>query len=236
MVMYNTFNMKEIGHIKSDFSEKFGIPRQSGLVNELKAQIVFEDEFNDFNAFNGLEGFSHIWLIWKFSQAIRENWSPKVRPPRLGGNKYMGVFATRSPFRPNPIGLSCVKLEKIEKTKEDGVVLHIAGADLLDGTPIFDIKPYIPYADAHPNAFGGFTDETPKKTLSVVFAENCHSILKEEKRRALEGVLQQDPRPAYQNDPDRIYIMNFAQFEIKFSVKNDILTIISIDKIKNGEK
>ncbi len=234
--MYNTFNMKEIGHIKSDFSEKFGIPRQSGLVKELKAQIVFEDEFNDFNAFKGLEGFSHIWLIWKFSKAVRENWSPQVRPPRLGGNKYMGVFATRSPFRPNPIGLSCVKLERIEKTKEQGVILHIAGADLLDGTPIFDIKPYIPYADSYPDALGGFTDETPRKTLSVVFENDCHNILSEEKRLALVGVLRQDPRPAYQNDPERIYIMDFASYEIKFSVKENILTVITIAKKENGEK
>ena len=234
--MYNTFDMKEIGHIKSDFSEKFGIPRQSGLVNELKAQIVFEDEFNDINAFKGLEGFSHIWLIWKFSKSVKEKWSPQVRPPRLGGNKYMGVFATRSPFRPNPIGLSCVKLEGIEKTKEQGVILHIAGADLLDGTPIFDVKPYIPYADSYPYALGGFTDETPRKTLSVVYKENCDNVLNEEKRLALTGVLSQDPRPAYQNDPERIYIMDFAQFEVKFSVRDDILTVVSVTQKENGEK
>ena len=231
--MYNTFDMKEIGHIKSDFSEKFGIPRQSGLVNELKAQIVFEDEFNDINAFKGLEGFSHIW---KFSKSVKEKWSPQVRPPRLGGNKYMGVFATRSPFRPNPIGLSCVKLEGIEKTKEQGVILHIAGADLLDGTPIFDVKPYIPYADSYPYALGGFTDETPRKTLSVVYKENCDNVLNEEKRLALTGVLSQDPRPAYQNDPERIYIMDFAQFEVKFSVRDDILTVVSVTQKENGEK
>ncbi len=234
--MYKTFNMKEIGHIKSAFSEKFGIPRQSGLVKELKAQIIFEPEFSDYNAFKGLEGFSHIWLIWEFSQSIREKWSPTVRPPRLGGNKYMGVFATRSPFRPNPIGLSCVKLERIEKNKDHGVILHIAGADLLDGTPIFDIKPYIPYADSYPDALGGFTDETPRKTLSVVFKENCDSVLNEETRLGLMGVLAQDPRPAYQDDPKRIYIMDFAEFEVKFFVCENILTVISIAEKKNGEK
>ena len=231
--MFKTFEMKEIGHIKSDFPEKFGIPRQSGLVKSLKAQIVFESEFNDYNAFKGLEGFSHIWILWKFSKALRENWSPMVRPPRLGGNKYMGVFATRSPFRPNPIGLSCVKLEKIEKDPKLGVVLHVSGADLLDGTPIFDIKPYIPYADSYPEALGGFTDETPKPTLSVVFENDCEGIIEEEKRLGLIGVLAQDPRPAYQKNPDRIYIMNFAEYEVKFSVCEDTLTVKSIKK--NGE-
>ena len=232
--MYKTFEMKEIGHIKSDFPEKFGIPRQSGLVKELKAQIIFEPEFNDYNAFKGLEGFSHIWLLWEFSKALRENWSPTVRPPRLGGNKHMGVFATRSPFRPNPIGLSCVKLEKIEQDKKLGTILHISGADLMDGTPIFDIKPYIPYADAYPEALGGFTDEIPKPTLKVIFEDNCDSILEEEKRLGLTGVLAQDPRPAYQSSPDRVYAMDFGGYEIKFSVNEDILTVKNIKK--NGEK
>ncbi len=228
--MYKTFEMKEIGHIKSDFPEKFGIPRQSGLVKELKAQIIFESEFSDYNAFKGLEGFSHIWILWEFSKAIREDWSPLVRPPRLGGNKYMGVFATRSPFRPNPIGLSCVKLEKIQQDKKLGTILHISGADLLDGTPIFDIKPYIPYADSYPEALGGFTDQTPKPTLSVVFEGGCDCILEEEKRLSLTGVLAQDPRPAYQNNPDRVYTMDFACYEVKFSVCEDILTVKSIKR------
>lgn len=231
--MYKTFEMKEIGYIKSDFPEKFGIPRQSGLVKELKAQIIFEPEFSDYNAFKGLEGFSHIWILWEFSKSLRENWSPTVRPPRLGGNKHMGVFATRSPFRPNPIGLSCVRLEKIEQDKKLGTVLHISGADLMDGTPIFDIKPYIPYADSYPEALGGFTDETPKATLSVKFENDCDSILEEEKRLGLTGVLSQDPRPAYQNDPDRIYTMDFGGYEVKFSVNQDTLTVKSIKK--NGE-
>lgn len=231
--MYKTFEMKEIGHIKSDFPEKFGIPRQSGLVENLKAQIIFEPEFSDYNAFKGLEGFSHIWILWEFSKALRENWSPTVRPPRLGGNKHMGVFATRSPFRPNPIGLSCVRLEKIEQDKKLGTVLHISGADLMDGTPIFDIKPYIPYADSYPEALGGFTDETPKATLSVEFKNGCDSILEEEKRLGLIGVLSQDPRPAYQNNPERIYTMDFACYQIKFSVCEGTLTVQSIKK--NGE-
>ena len=210
-----------IARIHSDFSEKFGIPRQSGLVEGLRARIVFEPEFRDPEAVRGLEEFSHIWLIWQFSQAVREGWSPTVRPPRLGGNKRLGVFATRSPFRPNALGLSAVRLEGIEQDPGLGPVLLVAGADLLDGTPIYDIKPYVPYADAHPEASGGFADRIERRRLTVDFPPHLLERVPEDKREGLTGVLAQDPRPAYQADPERIYGMAFAGLEVRFTVEGE---------------
>ena len=219
--------MKKIAVIRTQFSEKFGIPRQSGLVKELKAQIIFEPEYREKEALRGLEGFSHIWLIWEFSKAKREKWSPTVRPPRLGGNKRLGVFATRSPFRPNPIGLSCVKLESISYSETDGPIITVSGADLLDKTPIFDIKPYLPYADCKPEATGGFTDTTEKKCLEVVFASSFDNV-DTETLHTLKAVLEQDPRPSYHDDANRIYNLAFADWEVKFKVENDILTVVDI--------
>ena len=221
--------MKIIARISTDFSSKFGIPRQSGLVEEIKGRIVFEKEYRNPEAFKGLEEFSHIWLIWQFSQAIREDWSPTVRPPMLGGNKRMGVFATRSPFRPNPVGLSCVKLEKVEHTQHEGPVLHVCGCDLMDGTPIYDIKPYLPFADSHPESYAGFAERTDDRTVSVVFPEKLLASIPENKRAALIRVLEQDPRPAYQSDPDRVYGFGFAGFEIRFTVCDKILTVVSAE-------
>ena len=222
--------MQIIAHIRSDFPTKFGIPRQSGLVEELKATVVFEPEYRNPDALRGLEEFSHIWLIWQFSQAVRETWSPTVRPPRLGGNARMGVFATRSPFRPNPIGLSCVKLEGIEKDSRLGHVLVVSGADLMDGTPILDIKPYLPYADAHPEASGGFTGNVGGKVLEVDFPQNLLDKVPEDKREALLGVLSRDPRPSYQHDPNRVYGMAFAGLEVGFSVDGDRLTVRTVER------
>lgn len=223
--------MKTIARIHSDFREKFGIPRQSGLVPELKARIVFEPEYRNAHAFMGLEGYSHIWLIWQFSEAVREEWSPTVLPPRLGGNTHVGVFATRSPFRPNPIGLSSVRLEKVEWDAKLGPVLYVAGADLLDGTPIYDIKPYIAYTDSHPDAVCGFSDRVRDYELQVVFPQELLSRLPEEKRDAALGILRQDPRPAYQNDPNRRYGVAFAGYDIRFHVKDGVLTVCEIEKL-----
>ena len=217
-----------IGRIYNDYSGKFGIPRQSGLVEELRSTIVFEPEYRNPDALRGLEDFSHIWLIWEFSGAVREEWSPTVRPPRLGGNKRLGVFATRSPFRPNPIGLSCVRLEGIELDMEDGPVLHISGADLMDGTPIFDIKPYIPYADCKPEAAGGFTQTVERILLRVECSPELLDTVPEDRREGLLGVLANDPRPSYQNDPKRIYGMAFAGLEVRFCVREDVLTVLEI--------
>lgn len=217
--------MHIIATIHNDFPTKFGIPRQSGLVEELKATVVFESEYRNPDALRGLEEFSHIWLIWQFSQAVRETWSPTVRPPRLGGNTRMGVFATRSPFRPNPIGLSCVKLEEIKKDPVLGTVLVVSGADLMDGTPILDIKPYLPYADAHPEATGGFTGNVGGRTLRVECHPELLEAVPEEKRQALLGVLSRDPRPSYQHDPDRVYGMAFAGLEVGFSVDGDTIHV-----------
>ena len=217
--------MRPVARIRSDFPEKFGIPRQSGVVESLEAKIVFEPEFRVMDAVRGLEDFSHIWLIWEFSEAVRDTWSPTVRPPRLGGNVRMGVFATRSPFRPNPIGLSCVKLLKVEQDETLGPVLTVAGADLMDGTPIYDIKPYIPYADCHPEAVGGFTTKVDMKPLTVDFPAELLAKVPEGKRDALIGVLEQDPRPRYQKDPGRIYGLSFAGLEVKFSVEAQTLTV-----------
>ena len=228
--MAQTFPMKIIAHIRSDFPTKFGIPRQSGLVEELKATVVFEPEYRNPDALRGLEDFSHLWLIWEFSKAVREDWSPTVRPPRLGGNKRLGVFATRSPFRPNPLGLSCVRLDKVDTDPRFGPVLRVSGADLMDGTPIFDIKPYIPYADCQPQATGGFTQQVERRLLKVECPEGLLAQVPEQSRQALLGVLANDPRPSYQNDPERVYGMEFAQVEVRFSVADDILTVRGMEK------
>ena len=215
----------------SDFSTKFGIPRQSGLVEELRSTIVFEPEFRNNDALRGIEGFSHLWLIWQFSEAVREGWSPTVRPPRLGGNTRMGVFATRSPFRPNNLGLSCVKLLGVEETEEYGTVLHVGGADLMDGTPIFDIKPYVPYADAHPEAAGGFTSTAGDFLLQVDFPDALLQKLPSDKRQGAIGVLSHDPRPSYQRKPGRIYGLTFAGFDIRFTVDEDTLTVVDVERV-----
>ena len=226
--MHQEFTMRPIARIHSDFSTKFGVPRQSGLVDSLEATVVFEPEFRNPDALRGLEGFSHIWLVWVFDQAVRKDWSPTVRPPRLGGNTRMGVFATRSPFRPNPIALSCVKLVGMEETADRGTVLRILGADLMDGTPILDIKPYIPYADSHPEALGGFAAVPAGETLEVVIPPELLEKVPESRREALRGVLAQDPRPHYQEDPERIYGFGFAGMEVKFSVEGNRLTVRDI--------
>ena len=220
--------MKIIARIRSDFPTKFGIPRQSGRVEELTACIVFEPEYRVREAVKGLEDFSHIWLLWEFSQSIRESWSPTVRPPRLGGNERMGVFATRSPFRPNPVGLSCVKLEKVALDELDSPVLYIEGADLMNGTPIFDIKPYIPYADCHPEATGSFTEYSKDHHLNVEFPQELLERIPGESREALIAVLADDPRPAYQNDPERSYGMPFGEKDIHFRVDGDILRVYNV--------
>ena len=224
-------SIEVIARMKSDFPDKFGIPRQSGLVEELRSTIIFEPKFRNDEALRGIEAFSHLWLIWQFSKAVREDWSPTVRPPRLGGNTRMGVFATRSPFRPNALGLSSVRLLGVEHTREYGTVLHVGGADLMDGTPIFDIKPYIPYGDCHPDATGGFTDNAGDFLLQVDFPEPLLQLLPEEKRDAVIGVLSHDPRPSYQQSSDRIYGLNFAGFDIRFSVDGEKLTVIDIKKL-----
>ena len=221
--------MHIIARIRSDFPTKFGIPRQSGLVEDLRATVVFEPDYRNPDALRGLEEFSHLWLIWQFSQAVRDTWSPTVRPPRLGGNARMGVFATRSPFRPNPIGLSCVRLVGMEKDPELGHVLVVAGADLMDGTPILDIKPYLPYADSHPEASGGFTGNVGGKVLEVDFPPELLDKVPEDKREALVGVLSRDPRPSYQHDPERVYGMAFAGLEVRFSVDGDVLHVRAVE-------
>lgn len=220
-----------IGHIYNDFTEKFGIPRQSGLVPEMVSQIIFEKEYRAQEALRGIEEFSHLWLIWHFSQNSKTQWSPCVRPPRLGGNKRVGVFATRSPFRPNPIGLSSVKLEKVEYTKDKGAVLYVSGADILSGTPIFDIKPYIAYSDSHPDAKCGFADDKLDYSLKVNFPENLLKIFPKESRSTVIAMLKNDPRPSYQDD-DRTYNMCYGYYEVKFIVKNNILTVTDIAQIK----
>ena len=221
-------NIQIIARMKSDFPTKFGIPRQSGLVEELRSTIVFEPEFRNPDTLRGIEGYSHLWLIWQFSEAVRTDWSPTVRPPRLGGNTRMGVFATRSPFRPNSLGLSCVKLLGVEHTEKHGTVLHVGGADLMDGTPIFDIKPYIPYSDCQANAVGGFTDTAGDFLLDVDFPLELLNKLPAEKRDAAKAVLSHDPRPSYQRKPDRIYGVSFAGFDIRFTVQGKILTVIEV--------
>ena len=214
-----------IARIRTDFPTKFGVPRQSGLVEELEGLVVFEPPYRVPEAVRGLEQFSHIWLIWEFSQAVRKNWSPTVRPPRLGGNRRVGVFATRSPFRPNPIGLSSVRLTAVEQDPQLGPVLRVRGADLMDGTPIFDIKPYLPYGDCHPEAAGGFTDAVSRPTLRVSADPALLSPLTQRQRAALLGVLAQDPRPSYQQDPARVYGFGFGDWEVRFTVEGDTLSL-----------
>ena len=224
-------SIKPIAFMHSDFATKFGIPRQSGLVEELRSTIVFEPEFRNDDALRGIEDFSHLGIIWQFSEAVRDGWSPTVRPPRLGGNTRMGVFATRSPFRPNNLGLSCVKLLAVEHTAEHGTVLHVGGADLMDGTPIFDIKPYIPYSDCHMNATGGFTATAGDFLLEVIFPDDLLQKLPQSKRDAAIGVLSHDPRPSYQRKPGRIYGLTFAGFDIRFAVEEDTLTVVEVTKL-----
>ena len=228
--------IRPIAKMRSDFPSKFGIPRQSGLVQELQSTIVFEPEFRNPDTLRGLEGYSHLWLIWQFSEAVRTDWSPTVRPPRLGGNTRMGVFATRSPFRPNNLGLSCVRLIGIEQTPNQGTVVHVAGADLMDGTPIFDIKPYVPYSDCHPDASGGFTDTAGEFLLQVDFPPALLAKLPENKREATIGVLSHDPRPSYQRDPDRIYGLPFAGYDIRFTVQGDVLRVCDVVKLSEKRR
>lgn len=220
--------IKVIARIHSDFQSKFGIPRQSGLVEELTATVVFEPEYRDPEALRGMEGFSHLWLIWQCSENVREDWSPTVRPPRLGGNQRMGVFATRSPFRPNSIGLSCVRLLGLRRDPALGTVIDVAGADLMDGTPIYDIKPYAPYADSHPEALGGFASTRPD-VIPVDFPAALLEQVPAEKRAALTGVLAHDPRPRYQQDEDRVYAMDFAGLTVRFQVRDGTLTVVGIE-------
>ncbi len=230
--MKDNINLKIIAHIKTDFPTKFGIPRQSGLVNNAKGTIVFEQEYRTPETLRGIEEYSHLWLLWKFSQNAEDGWSPTVRPPRLGGNKRMGVFATRSPFRPNPIGLSCVKLERVVYDTPVGAVLEVSGVDLLDSTPIYDIKPYIPYADSHPEANGGFSDRVFGHKLNVTFADGEKEKLPDDKLLALTEILAEDPRPAYQQDPQRIYSFEFAKYNIKFKVESQNLFVTEINLLK----
>ena len=220
--------MKIIAHIENDFPTKFGIPRQSGLVNSLRSRIVFAPEYRNPDAFRGLEDFSHVWLIWEFSQAVRQKWSPTVRPPRLGGNTRMGVFATRSPFRPNPVGLSAVQLEEVVLHGADAPYLVVSGADLMNGTPFYDIKPYLPHIDSHPDARGGFAVPAAEHRLKVVFPEQWLEKVPEQLRDGLTEVLAQDPRPSYQHDPERVYGFGFARLEVKFTVDGDVLTVCGV--------
>ena len=223
-------DISPIAYIRTEFPEKFGIPRQSGLADNLRARIVFEPEYRNQDAVGGLEGFSHIWLIWEFSANKRSCWQPTVRPPRLGGNEHMGVFATRSPFRPNPLGLSCVSLERIDMDDREGPVIHVRGADLMDGTPIYDIKPYIKYADSRPHAVCGYVDTLPERTLKVVLPPECSSMVQDKTLiPALVETLSLDPRPSYHDDPERVYGLSFAGFNVRFKVKDGVLTVVGIE-------
>ncbi|HJD96647.1 tRNA (N6-threonylcarbamoyladenosine(37)-N6)-methyltransferase TrmO [Mailhella massiliensis] len=224
--------METIACIHTDLPSKFGVPRQSGLVKDLKGRIVFMPKFRDPEALRGLEDFSHIWLIWEFSRARCEHWSPTVRPPRLGGNIRLGVFATRSPFRPNSMGLSCVRLEKVLLHGEEGPELHVSGIDLMDGTPIFDIKPYVPYADCHPEAKGGFTTTLADVTLEVEFPERWRARFTEDQQAALVGILSRDPRPHYHRDPGRVYGMPFAGYDIRFRVQDGTAEVVEAVKLE----
>lgn len=226
-----TVSMNVIAKMRSDFPEKFGIPRQSGLIKELESTIVFEPEYRNDDALRGLEDFSHLWIIWQFSKAVRNEWSPTVRPPRLGGNTRLGVFATRSPFRPNHMGLSSVKIIGLEHTAQFGTVIRVAGADLMDGTPIFDIKPYIPYCDSHPDATGGFTDTVSDFTVKVDIDPDLLANFPESKRNALIELLSHDPRPTYQSDPNRVYGLAFSGHNIQFTVSNNTLHVLNIKRI-----
>ena len=223
--------MKPIAYIHNDYTAKFGIPRQSGLVEQVESTILFEPEYRNADALRGLEGYSHLWLLWIFSEAIRENWSPTVLPPRLGGKTRMGVFATRSPFRPNPIGLSSVKLLGVELHTKAGPVIHVAGADLMDGTPILDVKPYLPYTDSHPDAIGGFADPVRDYSLEVVFPEEWMEQVPQRLRDPVLGLLAQDPRPSYQNDPERVYGVAFGGYDFRFRVKDGVLTVCEVEEL-----
>lgn len=227
--MSDAFVLRPIAHMESDFPEKFGIPRQAGVVETLESAVVFEPEFRDREALRGIEGFSHLWLIWQFSEAVREGFSPTVRPPRLGGNERVGVFATRSPFRPNALGLSCVELKAVEERPGVGPVLVVRGADLMDGTPIFDIKPYIPYADCRPDARAGFAPD-PGETLAVEIPEALLEKLPENKRAALIGVLANDPRPRYHKGAQRVYALSFAGFTVRFRVEGAQLSVLTLEE------
>ncbi len=223
-----THSISVIAHIRNDYTAKFGIPRQSGLVNAVPAKIIFEPEYRNPDAFRGIEGYSHLWLIWQFSEAVREEWSPTVRPPRLGGNKRMGVFATRSPFRPNPIGLSSVKLIGIDLHTAEGPVLHVTGADLLDGTPIYDIKPYLAYTDSHPDAVGGFAKGPGEGALTVDISDELKVQIPPHLLDGVIALLREDPRPGYQHDPERIYMMEFGGIEVHFTVNNKMVSVVKI--------
>lgn len=223
--------MKIIAHICTDFPEKFGIPRQSGLVKELTGKIVFEPEYRNPEAVRGLEEFSHIWLLWQFSESKKEHWSATVKPPRLGGKRRIGVFASRSPYRPNDIGLSCVRLERICLEEKTGPVLHVAGADLMDGTPIYDIKPYIPLSDCHPEASEGYTKETKQHQLSVDFPEELLTLYPARKRQAILGILAEDPRPAYVQEEDRVYGISYAGYNVRFRVIKDTVHVCEVKKL-----
>lgn len=230
-----TYSLSPIARIRTDFPEKFGIPRQSGIVEELRARIFFEPEFRNPDALRGLEGYEYVWLIWQFSAVVQagqdgKSWRPTVRPPRLGGNTRMGVFATRSPFRPNALGLSSVRLLDVAPHTPDGPVLTVGGADLLDGTPIYDIKPYLPYVDAHPQARAGFTDTAPFCTLTVQASPEVLAPVPPDRRAALLGVLRTDPRPGYQHDPTRVYGLQFGGFSVRFTVDGDVLTVLRVDR------
>ncbi|MBE7055090.1 MAG: tRNA (N6-threonylcarbamoyladenosine(37)-N6)-methyltransferase TrmO [Ruminococcaceae bacterium] len=228
--MFQVYKMKIIAHIKTDFKEKFGIPRQSGLIPETMGVIIFEKEYRVAEAVRGLEEFSHIWLLWEFSKSRREGWSPTVRPPLLGGNKRMGVFATRSPFRPNPIGLSCVKLEQVRYSKADGPILLVSGADILDGTPIYDIKPYLPYADSHPEATGGFTECLPQRKLDIKIECEGFFDLPKNRQKEIADILSFNPTPSYKED-GKIYGMKYSDYEIKFKIEGKILYITEINSL-----
>ena len=234
--MSETHNLRVVARIHTAFPTKFGVPRQSGLVDALKAQVIFEPEYRNPDALRGLEEYSHIWLIWQFSGAVRENWSPTVRPPRLGGNTRMGVFATRSPFRPNPIGLSSVRLERVELHTPQGPILHVAGADLMDGTPIYDIKPYLAYGDCIPEAGAGYTSGLPERLLEVDLPERWLALVPQDRREALLGVLAHDPRPSYQRDPERVYGLSFAGLDVRFTVTGDVLTVCQIRPLNRAEE
>lgn len=229
----DNISIQILARMRSDFPSKFGIPRQSGLAESLRSTIIFEPAFRNPDALRGIEGYTHLWLIWQFSESVRSGWSPTVRPPRLGGNTRLGVFATRSPFRPNSLGLSCVKLLGTEITKEYGTVIHVAGADLMDGTPIFDIKPYIPYSDCKTEASGGFTESAKNYILNVNFPKHLLELLPPDKRKAAVEVLSHDPRPSYQKDPERIYGMPFGGFDIRFRVQGEELTVMDVILYEN---
>lgn len=229
------YTIKPIAYMRSDFKTKFGIPRQAGIVDAVESSIVFEPEYRSREALRGIKDYSHLWLIWRFSAAEREGWSPTVRPPRLGGNVRMGVFATRSPFRPNSLGLSCVRLVAVEEERENGLVLRVAGADLMDGTPIIDIKPYLPYSDSRPDARSGFAPD-PGRTLEVEFSPTARAAVPEEKLAGLIGILANDPRPRYQRDGQRVYALEFADMEIRFSVDGGVVKVLSANKILKQEE